>query len=58
MVLPDFDLLIRRSLEIDVELQALYDCKVVEGDPAEVEAALFTEQHTIDALLGVNYVRA
>jgi hypothetical protein len=54
----DFDKLARRSLEIDAELQALYNLKVVDGDPVAVEAALFAEQHEIDAILGVNYVRA
>ena len=58
MTSPDFNLLARRSREIDAELQGLYDLKVVDGDPAEVEAALFAEQHEIDTRLGVIYVRA
>ena len=58
MTSPDYNQLARRSREIDAELQALYDFKVVDGNPAEVEAALFGEQHEIDTLLGVIYVRA
>jgi hypothetical protein len=41
-----------RFLEIEAELQALADGRVVEGDPAEVEERLLEEQEEIEYWLG------
>jgi hypothetical protein len=40
----DRDLLALRFMEIEAELEALAEGRVVDGDPAEVEAALLLEQ--------------
>jgi hypothetical protein len=41
-----------RFLEIDAELQALAERRVVEGDPAKVEERLLDEQEAIEFRLG------
>ena len=42
------DLLGIRFLEIEAELKALADSRVVDGDPAEVEERLLGEQEEIE----------
>ena len=46
------DLLALRYVEIEMELQAIVEGRVVDGDPAEVEAALIDEQDEIEFTLG------
>jgi hypothetical protein len=46
------DLLGIRFLEIEAELQALAEGRVVDGDPAEVEERLLDEQEEIEFRLG------
>jgi hypothetical protein len=52
MVACDHQTLVRRLTELDERLMDLYDLRVVDGDPAEVEASIFAEQLEIDRLLG------
>jgi hypothetical protein len=49
------DLLGIRFLEIESELQALADGRVVDGDPAQVEERLLDEQEEIEFRLGEDY---
>jgi hypothetical protein len=49
------DLLALRHLEIDAELRAIAEGRVVDGDPAEVEAALLDEQNEIEFCLGAEW---
>jgi hypothetical protein len=46
------DLLALRYMEIDAELAAIAEGRVVDGDPAEVEADLLDEQDEIEYTLG------
>jgi len=46
-------LLVLRSLELDQQLLDLYDLRVVEADPDQVEARIFAKQFEIDRLLGI-----
>ena len=48
------DLLALRFIEIESELTALAEGRVVDGSPAEVEAALLEEQGEIEDRLGVD----
>jgi hypothetical protein len=48
------DLLALRSLELDRQLLDLYDLRVVDGDPTEIESRIFAEQLEIDRQLGVD----
>jgi hypothetical protein len=48
------DLLNIRFFEIDAELTAIAEGRVVDGDPAEVEAALLDEQDDIEFRLGMD----
>jgi hypothetical protein len=54
MIDCDHQTLLRRLTELDERLMDLYDLRVVDGDPAEVEASIFAEQLEIDRLLGNN----
>jgi hypothetical protein len=54
MVECDRQTLLRRLIELDERLMDLYDLRVVDGNPAEVEASIFAEQFEIDRLLGNN----
>lgn len=50
------DLLALRYLEIETELQWLAEGRVVDGDPAAVEAALVDEQDEIEFKLAADYI--
>jgi hypothetical protein len=54
MTKRECDLLALRHMEIDAELSALAEGRVVDGDPAEVEAALLDEQDEIEFTLGAD----
>jgi hypothetical protein len=51
------DLLALRFVEIEAELTAIAERRVVDGDPAEVEAKLLYEQDEIEFTLGIDYCR-
>jgi hypothetical protein len=48
-------LLFLRFAEIEAELEALAEGRVVDGDPATVEADLLQEQDEIEFTLGEDY---
>ena len=48
-------LLFLRFAEIEAELEALAEGRVVDGDPATVEADLLQEQDEIEFALGEDY---
>lgn len=50
------DLLAFRYVEIEAELSDLAEGRVVDGDPAAVEAALLDEQDDIEFKLGADYI--
>ena len=50
------DLLALRYVEIEAELSPLAEFRVVDGDPAAIEAALVAEQDEIEYRLGVGYI--
>ena len=50
------DLLALRYVEIESELEALAEGRVVDGNPADVEAALLSEQDEIEFVLGGDYI--
>jgi hypothetical protein len=43
-------------MEIEAELEALVEGRVVDGDPAAVEAELLEEQDEIEFALGADYL--
>lgn len=43
-------------MEIEAELRALAESRVVDGDPATVEAELLEEQEEIELALGEDYL--
>jgi hypothetical protein len=45
-----------RFMEIEVELEALAEGRVVDGDPATVEPELLQEQDEIEFALGADYL--
>jgi hypothetical protein len=49
------DLLALRYMEIECELAAIADFRVVDGDPAEIEEALLDEQDEIEFTLGEDW---
>jgi hypothetical protein len=49
------DLLALRFMEMEAELTAIEEGRVVDGDPAEVEAALLQEQDEIEFTLGEDW---
>jgi hypothetical protein len=55
MTKRDRDLLAIRFVEIEHELEALAQGRVVDGDPATVEAELLDEQERIEYELGADY---
>ena len=46
-----------RFVEIEVELAALAEGRVVNGDPATVEAELLEEQEEFEFALGEDYLK-
>jgi hypothetical protein len=44
-----------RLMEIEAELEALAEGRVVDGDPATLEGDLLAEQDEIEYLLGADY---
>jgi hypothetical protein len=55
MTKRDRDLLALRFMEIEAELEALAEGRVVDGDPAEVELELLREQDDIEFTLGADW---
>jgi hypothetical protein len=45
-----------RFMEIEAELEALADGRVVDGDPATVEGELLEEQEEIEFVLGEDFL--
>jgi hypothetical protein len=54
-MLTDRDLLVLRYVEIDCELEALAEGRVVDGNPVDVEATLLDEREEIECRLGADY---
>ncbi len=52
MTSRDSDLLALRYIEVEAELRAILEGRVVDGDPAAVEAALNAELEEIEFKLG------
>jgi hypothetical protein len=46
--------LLRRFLELEERLMDLHELRVVDGEPAQVEASIFAEQLELDRQLGNN----
>jgi hypothetical protein len=49
-------LVLLRFVEIEAELEALAEGRVVDGDPATVEGELLQEQEDIEFALGADYL--
>ena len=45
-----------RFVETESELAALAEGRVVDGNPADIEAALLAEQDEIEYVLGADYI--
>ena len=55
MTKPERDKLTLRMVRIELQLQALAEGRLVDGNPAEVEQALLAEQDEIEHRLGVDW---
>ena len=53
----DHDRLAARHCIIDAELQAIADCRIVDGDPAEIEWQLRDELEEIEFVIGDDFLK-